>query len=101
MAVRPRRRSFAACATQELKRSEIAQRLMRAHGVVDALPGAGLTIEGGDAEVAERAQFIELLGMRALGALDRAVESGRARRQHEQAPTAALAGGLEGGAELR
>jgi hypothetical protein len=55
--------SFAACATPELQRSEVAQRLMRAHGVVDAHPGAGLAVEGGDTKIAERADLIELLGM--------------------------------------
>ncbi len=38
--------------------------------------------------------------MGALGSLDRAVELGRARRQHEQAQAAALALGFEGGVEL-
>ena len=45
-AVKLRSLSFAACATQELKRSEIAERQMRAHGeTVDALPGARLAVE--------------------------------------------------------
>ena len=59
---------------------------MRAHGVVDPLPGAGLTVEHGDVEVAEGAEFVELLGMGALGALDRGVEPGRTGRSHEQVP---------------
>ena len=70
-------------------------------GVVNALPAAGLTVETLDREAVEGTQLVELLGMRALRALDRAVELGRARRQHEQAQAAALALGFEGGVELR
>ena len=57
---------------------------MRGGRVIDALPGADLTVETLDRKAVEGAQFIELLGMLALGALDRTIELGRARRQHEQ-----------------
>jgi len=68
---------------------------MRTDGVVDALPGTGLAVEAGDRPSIEGTKLIELLGMGALGALDRAVELGRTRRQHEQAQAAARAFGAK------
>jgi hypothetical protein len=63
---------------------------VRADGVVDAFPGTGLTIDGVDGPGGESADFIELLGVSALGAFDRAIELGRAGREHEQAQPISL-----------
>ncbi len=45
-------------------------------GIVNLFPGAGLAIERGDGPVGKRADFIELLGVRPLGAFHRTVELG-------------------------
>jgi hypothetical protein len=85
--------SFAAFdgqAAEELKGSFVAERLMRADGVVDAFTGTGLAIDGVDGPGGERPDFIELLGVSALGAFDRAIELGRAGRDHEQAQPISL-----------
>jgi hypothetical protein len=58
---------------EELQRRAIAQGLMRAHGVVDAFPRPGLAVEGGHGP-RQVGHFVELFGVRALGALDGAVE---------------------------
>jgi hypothetical protein len=53
----PRSLSFAASdrqAAEELKGSLVAERLMRADGVVDAFPGTGLAIDGVDGPSGER-----------------------------------------------
>jgi hypothetical protein len=63
---------------------------VRADGVVDAFPGTGLTIDGVDGPGGESEDFIELLGVSALGAFDRAIELGRAGREHEQAQPISL-----------
>ena len=75
---------------QKLVGRKVAQRLVGAHRVIDAFPGAQLTIErfqfrraGGD--------LIELLAVGAVGALHRAVEFRRAGREDEQAQAALLA----------
>jgi hypothetical protein len=56
---------------------------MRPHGVVDLFPLPQLAVEFLHLQRAGR-DLIELLGVIALGALDRAVELGRAWRMHEQ-----------------
>ena len=70
--------------------SEITQSLVGADGVVSSLPVEQFLVELGDRERAG-GDLIKLLGMRAVGALDPAVQFGRARRQDEEAD-AALAG---------
>lgn len=79
---------------------EVAQSLVRADGVVHALPSAQLAVEffhfqraGGD--------LVKLLGVSAVGAFEGAIEFGGARRKHEPAHAALLAGQLEFGGELR
>ncbi len=72
---------------------------MRPDGVVDSFPLAELTIELFHFERANR-DLVKLLGVSAVGALHRAVEFGRARRQHEQVQAPLLAGLFELGGEL-
>ena len=67
---------------------------MRADGVVDPLPLAQFAVERFHFQRTS-ADLIELLGVGALGALDRSIEFGRARREHEQVQPALLAGQLE------
>ena len=69
-------------------RSKVAKSLVRADGVVGALPGTELTVEDGELEGVGD-DFIELLGMGTLSALDMAVEFGGAGRQDEQQEAAA------------
>src|SRR6185437_9318516 len=63
-----------------LERGAVAEGLMRADGVVDALPNAQLAVEGGEAPIGG-GDLMELLGMGAVGAFDMAVEFGRAWRK--------------------
>jgi hypothetical protein len=65
---------------EELLRSSVAEGLMGADGVVGPLPVLEFLVEPGDLERAG-GDLIEFLRMGALGALDRAVEFGRAGRQ--------------------
>ena len=62
----------------ELVGSEVTQGLVGSEGVVGALPGQELLVQGGHFQ-RELGDFIELLRMGALGALHAPVELGRAR----------------------
>src|ERR1700675_2761781 len=84
---------------QELAGSEVAERLMRTHGVVDFLPLAQFAIELFHFQGTGR-DLVKLLGVSAVGAFDGAVEFGGAGRQHEQMQAASLASLLELGGEL-
>jgi transposase len=84
---------------EELLRSSVAEGLMGADGVVGPLPVLEFLVERGDLERAG-GDLIKLLRMGALGALDRAVEFGRAGRQDKEPQPALLAGVFEGGGEL-
>jgi hypothetical protein len=68
---------------EEVVRREIAERLMRALGVVDMLQASELGGQMRDVPVAGD-HLIELLVVRAMGAFEVAVESGRAGREHEE-----------------
>ena len=70
-------------------RRKVAESLVRADGVVGALPGKELTVEDRELEGVGD-DFIELLGMGTLGALDMAVEFGGAGRQDEQQEAARI-----------
>ena len=70
-------------------RRKVAESLVRADGVVGALPGKELTVEDRELEGVGD-DFIELLGMGTLGALDMAVEFGGAGRQDEQQEVARI-----------
>lgn len=85
--------------SNELLWSEVAERLVRTDGVVGAFPGAELTVEFRHGPAIRR-DFVKLFVVGAVGAFDRAVEFGRARREHEQGQSAGLAGLLELGREL-
>jgi len=60
---------------EELGRGEIAEGLVRPDGVVGALPGQELAVQGGGLQE-EGGALIELLRVGALGALDAAVQLG-------------------------
>ena len=76
-------------------RGEVAQGLVGAHGVVGALPGLELLVQGGHLH-GEVSGFVELLGVGALGPLHAAVELGRAGRQDKEAEAPTLAFRLKG-----
>ena len=84
---------------EELGGGEIAEGLVRPDGVVSALPGHELAVQGGDLQ-GEGGDLMELLRVGALGALDAPIQLGRARGQDEEVDAACLAGLLEGGLEL-
>ena len=67
----------------DVLRRPIPERLMRPDRIVRVFPVPEGMIEGGDTQVPV-VELVELLGMRPLGPLDRAVELRRAGRQHEQ-----------------
>jgi len=75
---------------EELQGCEIAERLVGPDGVVDAFPLSELSVERLNGPGA-LGHLIELLGMGPLRPLDRAIELGAFRGQHEQADPAALA----------
>ena len=62
---------------------EITERLMRAHGVVAVFPASELGIELRDVPVVGD-HLIELLVVRATGAFEVTVESGRTGRNQEE-----------------
>jgi len=70
---------------------------VRAHGVVDLFPLSEFAVEFFHLQ-GTRGDLIELLGVGAVGAFDRAIEFRRTRRQHEQAQATLLAELLELGA---
>src|SRR5579875_3326337 len=72
---------------------------MRADGIVGLFPGAKFAIELGEGK-RKGGDLVELLGMSAVGALDPAVEFGRAGRQDKELDAALLTGLLEAGREL-
>ena len=79
---------------EELQRSGIAQSLVRADGVVGALPGQQLAIDLQQIP-ALRSDLVEFLVVRAMGTLDVPIEFGRARRKHKQRQAPELTGLLE------
>jgi len=83
-----------------LCRGAPCQGLVRADGVVDALPVAQGLTGAGQIQVSIVA-FPELLGMGLLGPFDVAIELRRAGRQDEEADTCLPTGFLEVGHELR
>ena len=72
---------------------------MRSNRVVAELLGAQKDLQLSD-RIGRVEHLVELLFVRALGALDVAVELGRARRQDEEHQASFLAGRLELGLEL-
>lgn len=72
---------------------------MRTHGVVDLFPLAKFAIEFFHLQRAQ-GDLVELLGVSAVGAFDRAVEFRRPWRKHEQAQAALLTGRFGLGGEL-
>src|SRR5579875_1655248 len=62
--------------------SRPSQSLMGSDGIVSSFPGFEFSVELGDGERASM-DLIEFLGVSTVGALDPAVEFGRARWQHE------------------
>lgn len=78
---------------------EVAEGLVRTHGVVDFFPLAEFTIEFFHLQRAG-SDLIELLGVGAVGAFDGAVEFRRTWWKYEQAQAALLTGGFELGGEL-
>ena len=86
-------------ALEEFERGEIAERLVRAHRVVDVFPATKLRIQLCDIP-ALRDHLIELLVVCAMRPLDLAVELGGARREHEERQASLLAGQLELGREF-
>ncbi len=73
---------FGARLGEELLGVSAAEGLVRAEGVVGPLPVEPFLVEVRNLERA-RSDFIELLGLGALGAFDGAVEFGRAGREDE------------------
>lgn len=63
---------------------------MWADGVVDTLPSEELPVERSHLQ-GEIIDLVELLGVGAFGALDGAIELGRARGEHEEAKVSLLA----------
>src|SRR5437660_6958351 len=84
---------------EELQRSSVAQGLVRADGVVGALPSQQLAVHFQQVP-ALRSDFVEFLVVGAMGTLDMAIEFGRTRRQHEQRQPPELTGLLEFGGEF-
>jgi len=72
---------------------------VRADGVVDFFPVAEFAVEFVHLQRAG-SDLVKLFGVGAIGALDGAVEFGRARRQDEQMEAALLAGLFELGGKL-
>jgi hypothetical protein len=68
---------------EEFVSREITERLMRAHGVVAVLPASEQGVEMRDVPVVGD-HLIELLVVRATGAFEVTVESGRTGRNHEE-----------------
>ncbi len=91
--------SFLFPALEELQRREVSEGLMGADGVVGVLPTKELVVQRAQSPVGWR-DFVKLLGVGALGALNVGVEFGRAGREHEQGQAAPLAGEFEFGGEL-
>jgi len=84
---------------EEFERSEIAERLVRTHGVVDMFPAAKLGIELRNVPVLGD-HLIELLVVSAMRPFDVAVEFWRAWREHEERQVSSLASQLEFGSEF-
>ena len=84
---------------EELLGSQVAEGLVRADGVIDFFPLPQFAVEGVEVQGIGM-DLIELLGVGAVDALDRAIEFGGAGRQDEQQQSALLAGLLELGGEL-
>jgi len=68
---------------EEFVSREITERLMRAHGVVAVLPASELGVEMRNVPFVGD-HLIELLVVRAMGAFEVTVESGRTGRNHEE-----------------
>jgi hypothetical protein len=68
---------------QVLFGGRVAERLVRAHGVVGFLPLPEFAIQRRHFQRAAR-YLVELLPMGARGAFDGAIELGRARRPHDR-----------------
>ena len=64
-------------------RRQITERLMRAHSVLDLLPASELEVGMREVPVVGD-HLIELLVVRAMGAFEVTVESGRTGRKHEE-----------------
>src|SRR5579859_2694931 len=84
---------------KEFQRSEIAEGLVRAHGVVDVLPATKLRIQLCDVPVF-RYDLIELLVVSAMRSFDVAVQLGGTGREHEQRQVSLLASQFEFGGEF-
>src|SRR3990172_3258343 len=82
-----------------LGRGEVAERLVRPDRVVGGLPRPQLGLERAEIGLGV-GDLVELLGVGPVGALDRAVELGAARRQDEEGDAPRLAVRLELGHEL-
>ena len=67
---------------QVLVWGQVTQGLVRTDVIVDLFPSPQGLIQGHDLEVAIK-EFVELLGMGALGSLHMTIELGRPWRQHE------------------
>jgi hypothetical protein len=72
---------------------------MGADGIVGLFPGARFAMELADGK-RKGSDLVELLGISAVGALDPAVEFGRAGRQDKELDATLLTGPLEAGREL-
>jgi hypothetical protein len=68
---------------EEFVRRQITERLMRAHSVLDLLPASELGVGMRDVPVVGD-YLIELLVVRAMGAFEVTLESGRTGREHEE-----------------
>ena len=86
-------------ALQEFERGEIAERLVRAHGVVDVFPTTKLGIELRDVPAVGN-HLLKLLAVRAMRAFDLPIKFRGTRREHEERQVALLASGLEFGSEF-
>ena len=84
---------------QVLVGSEVAESLVGSDVIVGVFPLLQGLVEWGNLQVAV-VEFVELLGMGALGSLHRAVELGASGRQNKEAYTALEASCLELGLEL-
>src|SRR5712692_3166633 len=83
----------------EFQRSEVGERLVGSHAVIDVFPMAQLIIEP-QWLIRVRVHLVKLFMVGAMGALDVGVQFGRLRREHEQGQLFLLAGQLEFGGEL-
>ena len=83
----------------EFRGSLVVQSLVRSDGVIDMLPVLEFAIESRELQGAG-GDFIELLGMGAVGAFDGAVEFWGSRRENEQTKSASLAGLFKQGLEF-